>query len=74
VNEQIPQIAGFAGADQGSANSASAQELLREVALALVELAKMADRLPADAQTIRALESAEQSLATIRHAVERHNA
>jgi hypothetical protein len=70
---QIPQIAGFAGADQSSANSASAQELLREIALSLVELAKMADALPADAQTTRALESAEQSLTTIRRAVERHS-
>jgi hypothetical protein len=70
---QIPQIAGFAGADHGSANSPSAQELLREIALSLVELAKLADALPADAQTTRALESAEQSLATIRRAVERHS-
>jgi hypothetical protein len=33
----------------------------------------MADTLPADAQTTRALESAEQALSTIRRAVERHN-
>lgn len=70
---QIPQIAGFAGADQRSANSASAQELLQEIALSLVELTKMADRLPPDAQTRRALESAEQSLTTIRQAVEWRN-
>ena len=73
VDGQIPQFAGFAGTDQSSANSTNAQELLREIALALVELAKMADTLPADAQTTRALESAEQSLTTIRRAVERHN-
>jgi hypothetical protein len=70
---QIPQFAGFAGAAQSGDNSASAQELLHEIALSLVELAKMADALPADAQTTRALESAEQSLTTIRRAVERHS-
>ncbi|HET7160280.1 MAG TPA: hypothetical protein VFI62_14880, partial [Burkholderiales bacterium] len=71
---QIPQFAGFAGAEQGNTNSTSAQELLHEIALSLVELTKMADRLPIDAQTTRALESAEQSLVAIRRAVERRGA
>jgi hypothetical protein len=71
VEEQIPQIAGFAESDQ---EDTGAQELLREIALSLVQLAKMADRLPADVQTMRALESAEQSFAAIRRAVKQHGA
>jgi hypothetical protein len=67
---QIPQIAGFAESDQ---EDGGAQELLREIALSLVQLAKMADRLPADDQTMRALASAEQSFATIRRAVEKRS-
>ncbi|MDQ2995496.1 MAG: hypothetical protein M3R61_00350 [Chloroflexota bacterium] len=68
---QIPQFAGFGGDDPNGTHSSSAQELLREIALSLVELANMSDDLPADVQTERELKSAEQSLAAIRRAIQR---
>jgi hypothetical protein len=65
-----PQIAGLGAAAHADTRSVPARDVLHEIALSLVELAKIAGSLPMDAQTERDLERVERSVAAIRRAIE----
>ena len=72
--DQIPEIPGFAQPGlsvMAGHESSSAVDLLHEVADTLAHLERSAHELPANAETERVLERAEQSLAAIRGAIQR---
>ena len=69
---QNPQIADSDSVGtEDDRHTAQAAELLREIALSLTELAKLAEHLAATPQTTRALGSCEAALSTIRAALAR---